>query len=69
MADLFPTNTAFWVDKITKNMERDRRVNAQLDDEGWHVVRLWASDVLEDPEVAVQHVLDELQRRKAQLTT
>ncbi len=67
LADLFPTNTAFWVQKITRNMERDRQVNVQLADAGWHVVRLWASDVLDNPDAAVQEVIDELNRRRAEL--
>lgn len=51
---LFPTNTEFWCVKIRRNMERDREVNAALRAEGWTVVRLWATDVLADPENAAE---------------
>lgn len=56
LADLFPTNTEFWIEKIQKNVERDQRVNAALHERGWEVVRLWESEVLEDPEKAADRV-------------
>lgn len=30
----------FWVDKIAKNRERDRRVTANLENDGWTVLRV-----------------------------
>lgn len=30
----------FWVDKIANNRERDRRVTANLEDDGWTVLRI-----------------------------
>ena len=30
----------FWADKIANNCERDRRVSAQLENDGWTVVRI-----------------------------
>ncbi len=41
-------NSAFWKSKITRNMQRDREVNARLRAEGWIVFRVWASDVQRD---------------------
>ena len=35
------TNSEFWRNKITKNQERDRRVDRQLRKAGWTVVRVW----------------------------
>ena len=49
LAELFPTNTEFWVSKITKNIERDRTVTDKLTEDGWMVVRVWESHVLADP--------------------
>jgi DNA mismatch endonuclease (patch repair protein) len=31
----------FWTSKISKNVDRDRRVNALLRRQGWRVVRIW----------------------------
>lgn len=38
-------NADFWKQKITKNIQRDREVTRQLEDNGWLVVRAWASEV------------------------
>jgi DNA mismatch endonuclease, patch repair protein len=56
LEDLFPSNKEFWVPKIRRTMERDREVTAELRAAGWHVVRLWEEDVLEDPVVAADAV-------------
>ena len=39
-----------WRRKIAANMERDRRVNCQLEEQGWSVLRFLESEILEDPE-------------------
>lgn len=35
------TNTQFWIDKITRNRERDRKGELLLRMLGWHVVKIW----------------------------
>jgi DNA mismatch endonuclease, patch repair protein len=60
LADLFPTRTEWWVDKIERNMRRDQEVSEQLAAAGWAVVRIWESEVLEDPQKAADRVLDAL---------
>lgn len=35
------TNANFWTAKITANRERDARVNAELQEAGWTVLRFW----------------------------
>lgn len=35
----------FWDAKINRNRERDERVNAELEDLGWRVVRIWDFEV------------------------
>ncbi len=39
------TNTDFWVNKITRNIERDKEVNEKLESEGWTVLRFWETDI------------------------
>jgi DNA mismatch endonuclease (patch repair protein) len=34
-------NLDYWLPKLAANVERDRRVNAALTDEGWFVLRIW----------------------------
>ena len=58
-------NGAFWVDKIMRNMERDRRNEADLEAMGWTVVRFWGSDVMRDAGACAEEVrrlLDEAGR-------
>lgn len=42
-------NRAYWVRKITRNVERDARTNRQLRQLGWRIVRVWESDLKTDP--------------------
>lgn len=62
LADLFPTRTEWWVKKIERNMRRDQEVNEQLSAAGWTVVRIWESEVLDDPQMAADRVLHALRR-------
>lgn len=57
LADLFPTRTSWWVEKIQRNMNRDRVVDEQLRALGWRALRLWASDIIADPEAAADKVM------------
>ena len=38
-------NADFWIGKITRNMERDTEVNAELKGLGWTVLRFWGKDI------------------------
>lgn len=60
LASLFPTRTAWWVEKIERNIKRDRAVDEQLRDLGWRVIRLWASDINANPDAAAEKVMDAL---------
>lgn len=39
------TNKKFWMDKINKNVLRDRQVNKKLKKEGWRIIRVWEHDL------------------------
>ncbi len=41
-------NSEFWIDKISKNIERDAEVNKQLRSLGWMVLRFWGNDIKKD---------------------
>lgn len=49
-------NPGYWVEKIRYNLERDRRNTLALEAAGWRVLRLWETDILKDPEGAVDAV-------------
>ncbi|MGY1653309.1 very short patch repair endonuclease [Geodermatophilus sp. SYSU D01119] len=56
-ADLFPTRTEWWLEKIERNRARDQYVTASLESAGYRVIRLWERDVLSDPEAAAAEVI------------
>jgi DNA mismatch endonuclease (patch repair protein) len=37
-----------WITKLRRNIERDRQVTAQLESEGWTVIRVWESEIRGD---------------------
>lgn len=39
------TNKSFWINKINRNVERDKKVNKLLRQEGWYVIRVWEHDL------------------------
>jgi len=47
----------FWVDKIKRNIERDKAVNTRLRDEGWIVMRFWESEIRQSPQNCADAVL------------
>lgn len=53
-------NAEYWVAKIGRNVERDRQQETALVELGWHVVRLWETDVLGDPVSAARDLLASL---------
>lgn len=39
------TNYEFWNKKITRNIERDKEVNQELQRQGWSILRFWSKDI------------------------
>lgn len=37
-----------WAEKITRNIQRDERINKELESLGWKVIRIWESDIKAD---------------------
>ena len=60
LSDLFRVRTDWWVKKIQGNVRRDSQVNVYLREQGWNIVRLWASEVLADPTRSARIVLEAL---------
>jgi DNA mismatch endonuclease (patch repair protein) len=42
------SNSSYWLAKIESNILRDRTVRRRLHHAGWHVVRVWESDIRRD---------------------
>jgi len=67
----FHTNRDYWIEKIEKNMLRDRKVNFALGRLGWTVLRFWETEIRRNLELCVlkiEYVVakknNELQERK-----
>ncbi len=39
------TNIEFWHKKIERNIERDKEVNEELNNQGWIIIRFWGQDI------------------------
>lgn len=48
--------SAYWRNKITTNMKRDRKHSRMLRDDGWEVVRLWEEDIRKRPEWCMERI-------------
>ena len=47
-------NADFWIEKISKNQQRDEEVNQQLQYLGWTVIRFWGKDITKHTDECVQ---------------
>ena len=56
---------AYWDKKIRRNMERDRKANAALEEQGWTVLRFWDFDVKKNVGSCVDAIEDALRRSGA----
>lgn len=48
----------YWTNKIQKNIERDERVNLELQKMGWKVIRFWGRDIKKSPEKCISVIED-----------
>ena len=55
-------NAEYWVAKLKGNVARDATVNTELRRAGWHVVRLWETDLLRDPQAVAEQLATRLRR-------
>ena len=56
------SNAGYWVAKIQANIDRDRRQGEELSEAGWTVVRLWETDILDDPAAAAEQIGQTLEK-------
>ena len=47
-------NSGYWVKKISRNRERDDRINKQLLYLGWTVIRFWGEDIKKHTDECIQ---------------
>lgn len=55
------TNTEFWVEKISKNILRDRNNEEKLKELGWKVITVWECELKKDrKEETVENLIKEI---------
>ncbi len=54
------TRKEFWLKKIQSNIDRDKRVNEQLEKDGWKIIRIWEHEIRKEPEAAVKRIVAHL---------
>tara|TARA_B100000686_G_C16800296_1_gene985479 strand:+ start:1780 stop:2112 length:333 start_codon:yes stop_codon:yes gene_type:complete len=54
--------SSFWREKISRNVDRDKKVNKKLRKEGWTVLRFWESEIRKSPERCAKRILRKLSR-------
>lgn len=54
-------NKQYWIDKISENIEHDKKVTKVLQQEGWIVLRFWSKDVLDYLDGCVSEIEDYIQ--------
>jgi DNA mismatch endonuclease (patch repair protein) len=52
------TNEWYWTPKLRRNLERDSKANAALQEAGWTVLRIWEHEPLEQAIQAVRSAVD-----------
>lgn len=62
------SNTAFWLDKFSKNVERDFRNDASLRALGWDVIVIWQCEIANE-EILRHKLLDVLNSKRSSSIT
>lgn len=47
-------NSEFWISKISRNRERDEKINKKLLFQGWTVIRFWGTDIMKNVDECVK---------------
>lgn len=62
-------NGDFWINKISRNIERDDEVDKQLLFLGWTVIRFWGSDIKKNPEECIRVIEETIFDLRMQICT
>ncbi len=60
-------NGEFWINKISKNRERDTEINKKLFVDGWKVIRFWGTELKKNTDECVRVIEAAIFDAKAEL--
>ena len=49
------TDKRYWVEKISRNKERDKEVSKYYKKQGWKIFRVWEHKIKKNPEIPVEN--------------
>lgn len=58
------TNQEYWIKKLERNQERDRKVNEYYLEREWHLLRIWEHELKEDFEGTVEKIAGYIEKIK-----
>ena len=58
------SNKEYWIKKIERNIERDKRNNLLLQETGWKVFRFWQHEIKADLQGIVDEIITEINKHK-----
>lgn len=58
------TNQEFWINKIGRNIARDKDVNAFLTSNDWKVLRFWGDDIRKSLDQCVDSIVKVIEEKK-----
>ena len=61
-------NSEFWINKISRNRERDDEINKKLLALGWTVIRFWGNDIKKHTEDCIRVIEETIFEQKIQET-
>lgn len=54
------TNSNYWIEKLSKNVERDKKNIEQLKSDGWNVIVLWECKIEKDFDNTMKQVIENI---------
>lgn len=58
------SNKKFWINKIERNIERDKEVNQKLTSEGWIVLRFWGKEINKNTAFCIEEIEQVIFKRR-----
>lgn len=49
-------NNEYWINKISKNIKRDNKIDKELYELGWTVIRFWGKDILKHTDECIKYI-------------
>lgn len=55
-------NAAYWEEKVARNRARDARVDSELHEQDWDVIRIWEHELSEDLDAIAENIVRQVAR-------